>query len=128
MSPDPQVDQRVRALRGATTAAANTPEAIHDATVELVGEMLHRNDATPGDVVSMVFTATPDLTAEFPATAARSMGLSHVPLLCAQELAVGGALEACIRVLMHFYTAHGSDTLRHVYLRGATELRTDLMR
>lgn len=116
----------VQAVRGATTARADDAAAITEATVQLLVEMLGRNDIEPGQLISVVFTATPDLTAEFPAAAARTMGISDVPLLCAQEMAVPGSLPRCIRVLMHVHTARERQDLRHVYLNDATELRTDL--
>lgn len=117
---------RVRALRGATTAASDEPDAIVAATTTLLETMLTRNDARPDDLISIVFTATDDLTAEFPAAAARSLGLAHIPLLCAREMAVPGDVKRCIRVLMHLYTDRDYASLRHVYLGEARQLRTDL--
>jgi chorismate mutase len=116
----------LRALRGATTAIADIDREIVDATAELLREMLARNDVDAGDIVSVVFTATPDLTSEFPAAAARRVGISDVPLLCATEIAVAGAVGRCIRVLMHLYTTREPAELRHIYLRDARGLRTDL--
>jgi chorismate mutase len=118
--------QRVRALRGAITVDADEPAEIVAATVELLKEMLERNDAAAGDLISLVFTTTPDLVSEFPAAAARAIGISEVPLLCAQEIPVPGAVPRCIRVLIHLYTERDYASLRHVYLRGARGLRTDL--
>jgi chorismate mutase len=118
--------QRLRALRGATTVMHDDPDAVHEATVELLTEMFSRNGVAADDVVSVVFTATPDLTSEFPAVAARALGLSDVPLLCAAEIAVEGALPRCIRVLLHLYTDLQAGELRHVYLREARALRADL--
>jgi chorismate mutase len=126
MGTDETAAPRLRALRGATTVAADEPGAIVEATAELLAAMLERNQAVPGDLVSVVFTATRDLTSEFPATAARRLGLEDVPLLCAAEIDVPGALPRCIRVLVHLYTARDYATLRHVYLREARSLRTDL--
>jgi chorismate mutase len=117
---------RLRALRGATTADANDPGAIIEATAELLQEMIRRNDVHPDDVVSMIFTATPDLDAEFPASAARKIGMSHVPLLCAREIEVPDAVTRCVRVLMHLYTSRDPAALKHVYLGAAKQLRTDL--
>lgn len=114
------------ALRGATTCSVDTPEAICEATVELITELLERNGAAPSDLVSVIFTSTPDLTSDFPATAARRLGLNDVPLLCAAEIAVAGSLPRCIRILAHLHTMTERKHLRHVYLRGATVLRTDL--
>ena len=118
--------QRVRALRGAITVDADEPDQIAAATVELLREMLGRNEASPEDLISVVFTATTDLVSEFPAAAARTIGISDVPLLCAQEIPVPGAVPRCIRVLMHLYTERDYASLRHVYLRDARGLRTDL--
>ncbi|MEA2452713.1 MAG: chorismate mutase [Actinomycetota bacterium] len=88
--------------------------------------MLARNDVAIDDLVSLIFTTTADLNAEFPAAAARGIGIAHVPLLCAQEIAVPGDVPRCIRVLMHLYSAHDYASLRHVYLGEARQLRTDL--
>lgn len=120
-------DQRLRALRGATTATADEGQAIVDATERLLAEMIGRNGIATEDLVSMIFTTTSDLSAEFPAAAARTLGLSSVPLLCAREIDVPGSVPRCIRVLMHLYTTRGDETLRHVYLEGAEQLRTDLL-
>lgn len=120
-------DQRLRALRGATTASANEAHAIVDATERLLAEMIGRNDIAHEDLVSMIFTTTSDLSAEFPAAAARRLGLSDVPLLCAREIEVPGSVPRCIRVLMHLYSTKSSESMRHVYLEGAEQLRTDLL-
>jgi chorismate mutase len=120
-------DQRLRALRGATTASANEAHAIVDATERLLAEMIGRNDIAHEDLVSMIFTTTSDLSAEFPAAAARRLGLSGVPLLCAREIEVPGSVPRCIRVLMHLYSTKSSESMRHVYLEGAEQLRTDLL-
>jgi chorismate mutase len=117
---------RLRALRGATVVERNETDAIVDATEELLAEMLERNGVALGDLVSVLFTATPDLTAEFPAAAARRLGISDVPLMCAVEIAVEGAPPRCVRVLMHLYTSRDYASLRHVYLGEARQLRTDL--
>ena len=101
--------------------------AIVDATERLLAEMIGRNGIATEDLVSMIFTTTSDLSAEFPAAAARALGLSSVPLLCAREIDVPGSVPRCIRVLMHLYTTRGDETLRHVYLEGAEQLRTDLL-
>jgi chorismate mutase len=116
---------RLRALRGATTVETDTSEAIRERTAELVERLLERNALPAGDIVSVVFSATPDLTADFPAVAARSVGLSGTPLLCCQEIAVAGAVERCVRVLMHCYLDEGRPP-HHVYLHGARQLRLDL--
>jgi chorismate mutase len=116
----------LRGLRGASTCAANTAEEISDVTQELLLEMLQRNEVSHDDVVSVLFTTTPDLTATFPATAARGVGFGDVPLLCASEIDVPGAKPLTVRVLMHAYTERARGELRHVYLRGAQTLRDDL--
>ena len=118
--------RRLLGLRGATTVMANQAEAIVDATVELLEEMLGQNDVAQDDLVSIVFTATPDLTAEFPAVAARRIGISGVPLLCACEIDVPGGLPRCVRILMHLYTKRDRNALRHIYLKEAQQLPADL--
>ena len=116
---------RLIALRGATSVAANDAAAILRATEELMGALLERNALDPQDLVSCIFTLTEDLDAEFPAVAARAMGLSRVPLLCAREIPVPGALPRVIRVLIHCYLPPGIDA-QHVYLGEASALRLDL--
>ena len=116
---------RLRALRGATTVERNEAGDILAATDELVREVLARNSLRHDDLVSCIFTCTADLDAEFPAVAARQMGLSDVPLLCTQELDVPGSLPRVIRLLLHCYADEGAEA-RHVYLREATALRKDL--
>ena len=118
----------VRAIRGATQADANERESILEATAELVRAVLDRNDIEPEHLISVVFTATPDLTAEFPAYAARAMGITDVPLLCATEIDVPGAMPRVVRLLAHVESERPRGDLRHVYLRGAAALRTDLPR
>ena len=97
-----------------------------DATTELLTEVLGRNALSSEDLISVIFTATPDLTSEFPAYAARQMGINDVPLLCASEIAVPGAMPRVLRLLAHVETDRSRHDLRHVYLRGAATLRTDL--
>lgn len=126
MSTERQGDKRLRALRGATTIATDSADAVVAATKDLLTAMIDRNDVDPDDLVSVIFTATADITSEFPAAAARALGIAHVPLLCAQEIAVPGDVERCIRVLMHLYSDRDYASLRHVYLGGARQLRTDL--
>ncbi len=116
----------MRALRGATTVPADDPDEIVGATVELIAAMMDRNGVAHDDLVSLVFTTTPDLHSEFPALGARAAGISDIPLLCAQEIEVPGAVPLCIRVLMHLYTDRERTDLRHVYLGDARMLRTDL--
>ncbi|MGH7672935.1 MAG: chorismate mutase [Gemmatimonadales bacterium] len=117
----------LRGLRGATTATANTSAAILEATEELLRALQTANGFTPEDVESAIFTSSPDLTAEYPARAARRLGWTAVPLLGATEVAVPppGGLAHCIRVLLHFYTAKPPRELKHMYLRAAADLRTD---
>lgn len=116
----------VRAVRGATQVEADDRDEIIEAVVELVRELLARNGLTADDVISVVFTATPDLTAEFPAFAARQAGLSDVPLLCAVEIPVPGALPRVLRLMAHVATDRPRAEVAHVYLRGAKVLRSDL--
>ncbi|MDP9394821.1 MAG: chorismate mutase [Actinomycetota bacterium] len=116
----------VRAVRGAIQLDVDEREHLVSSVVELVTAVLDQNALTPDDVVSVIFTATPDITSEFPALAARETGLGGVPLLCAQELDIGGAMPRVVRLLAHVETDRPRDQVRHVYLRGATALRRDL--
>ena len=116
---------QLRALRGAITVEENEPTAILAATEELVTEVVERNAIPPEHMVSCIFTCTADLDAEFPAVAARNLGLSSVPLLCAREMQVPGSLPRVIRMLLHCYTEPGASP-NHVYLRDAVSLRRDL--
>jgi chorismate mutase len=116
----------LRALRGATTLDEDTPAQVNERVQSLVSSMLERNGISHDDLVSILFTATDDVTSMFPATAARSLGLGDVPLICARELAIKGAAPLCIRVLMHLYTEATREALHHVYLEGARGLRDDL--
>ena len=117
--------QRLFALRGANSVERNDASAILSATDELMREMIARNQLTPETMVSCIFTLTADLDAEFPAVAARRLGLDRVPLLCAREVPVPGAMPQVIRLLMHYY-AGADHTPRHVYLGRARGLRADL--
>jgi chorismate mutase len=116
---------RLFALRGAITVDRNTSEAILGATEWLMREIMKRNDLVPDDVVSCLFTLTEDLDAEFPAVAARQLGFDQVPLMCAREIPVPGALPQVIRVMMHYHAAD-DHTAKHVYLGDARKLRLDL--
>jgi|SRR6516164_4920315 len=116
----------VRAVRGATTVGDDTPEAVTKAVVPLLSEILERNGIVEDDIISILFTATEDIVSIFPATAARSMGLGAVPLICARELSVVGATPRCIRVMLHVTTDRPRDEIHHVYLEGAQGLRDDL--
>lgn len=117
---------RVRAFRGAIQVTEDTVVEITDATVELVSTMLERNGLQIDDLISVIFTATQDLHAAFPAAAARGLGLGSIPLLCAAELDIESALPRVIRVLMHAHSDLGHQEVIHVYLRGAQALRQDL--
>jgi len=116
----------VRAVRGAIQVDQDDRQAVLNATTELLTAVLERNAFSPDDLISVVFTATPDLTSEFPAYAARQMGITDVPLLCATEIAVPGAMPRVLRLLAHVETDAARADVRHVYLRGAAALRTDL--
>jgi chorismate mutase len=116
---------KLRALRGAITVDGNDADSILSATEELVREVMERNSLAPAQMVSCIFTCTADLDAEFPAVAARRLGLSSVPLLCAREMDVPGALPRVIRLMLHCYANEDAPT-QHVYLREAVALRRDL--
>ncbi len=114
---------RSRGVRGATTATANTREAICSATQELLRRLIEANEIPMEEIASAFFTVTDDLDAEYPALAARDIGWVYVPLLCAREIAVPGGLARCIRVLLHVNTEKTQERIRHVYLREAAILR-----
>jgi chorismate mutase len=116
---------RLRALRGAITVPENDADAILDATEELVRAVMDRNRLAPENMVSCIFTSTDDLDAEFPAVAARRLGLNSLPLLCAREMAVPGSMPRVIRMMLHCY-APPETVPSHVYLREAVALRRDL--
>ena len=116
----------VLALRGAITCDEDTKAEVTTKTKRLVEEMLARNGVAHDDLISIIFTATDDITAEFPATAARTLGLGDVPLICARELGIVHGKPLCIRVLMHMETNRSRADLHHVYLEGARSLRDDL--
>lgn len=118
-------EERLFAVRGAVQAEANEAGAILAATEELMGALLDRNGLGPEAMVSCLFTTTDDLDAEFPAVAARNLGLDSVPLLCAREIAVPGAMPRVIRVMVHYYAPAGHAPA-HVYLGATQELRSDL--
>jgi chorismate mutase len=116
----------VRAIRGAIQVEGNDRDAILAGTTELVSEVMGRNNLTTEDVISVIFTATPDLTAEFPALAARKLGFHDVPLLCASEIDVPGALPRVVRLMAYVDTDRPRQEIQHVYLRGAVALRVDI--
>jgi chorismate mutase len=124
--PDEEERVAVRAVRGATQVDRDERDLVLAAAGELVAAVLERNAIAPHDLVSIVFTATPDLTSEFPAYAARRLGITDVPLLCATEIAVPGSMPRVLRLLAHFETDLPRSAVRHVYLHGAAALRTDL--
>ena len=119
------MSERLYAVRGATTVPSNDVEAILGATEELMHELMLRNGIEPERIVSCMFTATDDLNAEFPAVAARRVGLEGVPLLCTRELDVPGAMRSVIRVMVHYYAGDGHSPV-HTYLGDAQKLRSDL--
>jgi chorismate mutase len=116
----------VRALRGATKLSKDDAVEMREAVVELLQELFQRNRVEPSDLISILFTATPDLRCGFPAAAARELPLGDVPLMCASELDIEGALPLVVRVLVHTETQRPRAELSHVYLRGAEVLRLDL--
>jgi chorismate mutase len=116
----------VRAIRGAVQVDANERAEVLAGTTELVSTVMARNGLASDDVISVLFTTTPDLTAEFPALAARKIGFEDVPLLCAAEIDVPGAMPRVIRLLMHVDTPKPRSAIQHVYLRGAVALRLDV--
>lgn len=117
----------VRGIRGAITVTANNRDLILEATEELLRELLRRNEITDfEEIVSAIFTTTEDLNATFPAEAARKLGMSQVPLLCAREIPVPERMPLCIRILMHLNTDRKQNEMVHVYLREARKLRPDI--
>jgi chorismate mutase len=116
----------VRAIRGATQVAADDRDEVLSATRELVSTVLERNELSAEDLISILFTATPDLVSEFPALAARELGLGDVPLMCATEIAVPHALPRVLRLMAHVETPRPRTEVQHVYLRGAVALRRDI--
>jgi chorismate mutase len=114
------------AIRGATQVDANDRMAILESTAELVTEVMDRNRLSTDDVISVIFSATADLDAEFPALAARTIGFQDVPLLCCSEIGVPGSMERIVRLMMHVETAASRSEIQHVYLRGAAALRLDI--
>lgn len=117
---------RVRAARGAIVVAEDSAPAILDATQRLLNAVLERNGIVRDDLISILFTVTDDLRAAFPAEAARRMGLGAVPLLCAREIPVAGAMPSVVRLLLHFHSERSLTDVAHVYLDGAEALRDDL--
>ncbi len=116
---------RVRGVRGATTAEANTREAILAATNELLRLMIEANHIQPDDVASAIFTTTIDLNADYPALAARALGWHDVALMCMHEMNVPHGLKMCVRILLHWNTEVAASGVKHVYINGAVNLRPD---
>jgi len=116
----------VRAFRGATQLAVDTKVEMREAVVELLAEILSANSISHDDLISILFTATPDLQSDFPAAGVRELGLTDLPLICAQELDVSGALPRTIRLLVHANSSLSRSEVTHKYLRGAQVLRPDL--
>lgn len=116
----------VRAIRGATQVVANTVDAICSGTAELLSEILRSNQLPVDEVISVLLTSTPDLTATFPAVGARDVGFGNTPLICAVEIDVEAALPRTIRVMLHCNTDKTPDQISHIYLHGAKVLRKDL--
>jgi chorismate mutase len=114
-----------RGIRGATTADENARESILAATREMLERLIHENGIREEDIASAIFSTTPDLNAEFPAVAARQLGWLDTALFCTNEMAVPGSLERCIRVLIHWNTTRRANEIRHVYIRGAQNLRPE---
>ncbi len=117
---------KVRAARGAIVVAEDTATSMHASTGKLLASLLERNGVDHDDLISILFTVTDDLRSAFPAEAARRMGMGDVPLLCAREIPVAGAMPSVVRVLMHFHSERALDQVTHVYLDGAEKLRDDL--
>lgn len=121
-----EVTSAVRAIRGATQLEVDEREHVLSSTRELVSSVLETNSLTEDDVISIIFTATSDVRSEFPAVAARELGLGNVPLMCTQELDIVGAMPRVIRLMALVNTTLRREEITHVYLRGATALRRDL--
>lgn len=118
----------MRAIRGATCLTADDQSEMTEAVAEVLTEMVSRNDINEQDIVSVLFTSTPDLVCGFPASAARTIGFRDIPLMCAQEIDVAGALPRVVRVMVHADTVRARSEIEHVFLRGAQVLREDLNR
>ena len=116
----------VRAIRGATTVDADDVESITERVTALLQQIMDRNGLAEDDIISILFTATEDIVSTFPATAARSIGLGAVPLICARELSIVGSVPHCVRVMLHVETDRPRHDIHHVYLEGARGLRDDL--
>ncbi len=118
----------VRAIRGAITVDYNKREEIILYTKQLLKKMIEENEISPEDLISIFFTTTKDIDAVFPAVAAREVGLTNIPLMCANEMEVQGSLEKCIRIMIHVNSSKKHNEISHVYLREAKKLRPDLVK
>ena len=116
---------KCRGIRGATTVDANTKQSIYASTKELLHEMIKANGVKQDDMASIIFTATDDLNAAFPAKAAREMGMVNIPLLCSREINVPNSLQSCLRILILFNTNKKPNDIKHIYLKGAADLRSN---
>ena len=116
----------VQALRGAIQVPTDSPHALRESVPRLLTEVLRANQVNYDQIISMFFTATPDLTSDFPAAAARVLPVGDIPLICAAEIAVPGALERVVRVMIHIETDKARSELKHIYLDGAEVLRNDI--
>ncbi len=120
------VAMTIRAIRGAITLDRDEKDHLHERTIELIEALMRENALTTDDLISVIFTCTPDIHSDFPAAAARALGFGAVPLMCAQEMDVPGALPLVVRVMMHAHLDRPRDEISHVYLRDAVSLRRDL--
>lgn len=116
----------MRAIRGAACLQVDDAAEMREAVAELLTEMMSKNNVTKDDLVSILFTGTPDLHSTFPATAARALDLSDVPLICAQEMDVTGAMQRVVRVMIHANIDTPRADIKHIYIRGAEALRQDI--
>lgn len=116
----------LRAIRGATTLDRDSRDEMIERVTELLAAMFERNGVSHDDLVSIIFTATDDLHSMFPAEAARTLGISDVPLMCARELDINGAMTMCVRIMAHAYSNRPRADIEHIYLRRATALRPDI--
>lgn len=117
---------KVRAIRGATQLEVDSVEEMRSAVVDLLTTLFAENDISTDDLISILFTATPDIHSDFPAAAARTLNLGSIPLICAQEIDVSGALPRVVRVMVHAYSHHTHAEIKHIYRRGAQSLRKDI--
>ncbi|MEJ0014590.1 MAG: chorismate mutase [Actinomycetota bacterium] len=117
---------RVRAIRGATQLSVDDSSEMADAVTELLTDLFAKNGIHKGDLISIFFTSTPDLTCDFPAAAARTLDLGDIPLMCAREIDVVGSLPRVVRIMIHAYSERSHEEIKHLYKRGAEVLRRDI--